>query len=138
MSEAKRAYNILRGFVNQEWERVKGFDMADAWRELNETPAEAAEKEAQPAKTTITSGLEPTELEATARTILNVTAKASFDEVRKSYEKISRRVQPQNFESGSQEAQQAQELLRKATWAYQYLTKDMSPAERRFKSLELE
>lgn len=138
MSEAKRAYNILRGFVNQEWERVKGLDLADAWRELNETPAEAAEKQTQPVNTTISSGLEPNELEATARTVLNVTAKATFDEIRKSYEKISRRVQPQNFESGSQEAQQAQELLRKATWAYQYLTKDMSPAERRFRSLELD
>lgn len=138
MSEAKRAYNLLRGFVNQEWERVKGFDMGDAWRELNETPAEAAEKRERPATTTITSGLEPNELEATARTILNVTAKATFDEIRKSYEKISRRVQPQNFPTGSEEAQQAQELLRKATWAYQYLTKDMSPAERRFRSLELE
>jgi hypothetical protein len=136
MSEAKRAYNVLRAFVNNEWERVKGLDLQNAWRELDapigEQPRQSEEQ------TNPISSMEPTELEANARTILNVTAKASFDEIRKAFEKINRRVQPQNFESGTDEARHAQELLRKATWAYQYLTKDMSAAERRFRSLELD
>lgn len=136
MSEAKRAYNVLRAFVNNEWERVKGLDLQNAWRELDapigEQPRQP-EEQANPI-----SSMEPTELEANARTILNVTAKASFDEIRRAFEKINRRVQPQNFESGTDEARHAQELLRKATWAYQYLTKDMSAAERRFRSLELD
>lgn len=138
MSEAKRAYNLLRSFVNQEWERVKGFDMNEAWRELNENPAEAEARRAEPEAKQLNSAMDATELEATARTILNVTAKASYDEIRKSYEKVSNRVQPQNFDSGTEEARQAQELLRKATWAYQFLTKDMSPVQRRFRSLEIE
>ncbi|MBL8067233.1 MAG: hypothetical protein JNM28_02190 [Armatimonadetes bacterium] len=138
MSEAKRAYNLLRSFVNQEWERVKGFDMNEAWKELNENPAEAEARRAAPEAKQPDTTMDATELEATARTILNVTAKASYDEIRKSYEKVSNRVQPQNFDSGTEEARQAQELLRKATWAYQYLTKDMSPVQRRFRSLEIE
>lgn len=138
MSEAKRAYNVLRAFVNQEWERVKGFDMNEAWQELNETPAQAVSRRENAATPQPESTMDTTELEATARTILNVTAKASYDEIRKSYELVSNRVQPQNFDNGTQEAQQAQELLRKATWAYQYLTKDMSPVQRRFRSLEIE
>ncbi|MBA4292777.1 hypothetical protein C0431_07370 [bacterium] len=136
MSEAKRAYNVLRAFVNNEWERVKGLDLQNAWRELDAPIGEQphqTEEQANPI-----SSMEPTELEANARTILNVTAKASFDEIRKAFEKINHRVQPQNFESGTDEARHAQELLRKATWAYQYLTKDMSAAERRFRSLELD
>lgn len=136
MSEAKRAYNVLRGFVNQEWERVKGLDLQNAWRELDAPIGEKPIPKDDSAN--LRSSMAPTELEANARTILNVTAKANFDEIRKAFEKINRRVQPENFESGTEEAQHAQELLRKATWAYQYLTKDMSAAERRFRSLEID
>jgi hypothetical protein len=137
MSEAKRAYNVLRSYVNQEWERIRGIDLHDAWQELNgPTPTTLKEPTASIPDPTTASA--PNELEATARTILNVTAKADFEEIRVAFEKINRRVQPENFESGTSEATHAQELLRKATWAYQFLTKDMSPAERRFKSLEIE
>jgi len=138
MSEAKRAYNILRGFVNQEWERVKGLEVMDAWKELDAPVSTTPDAPANSTLDTPTASMESNELEATARTILNVTAKASFDEIRKAFEKINQRVQPQNFESGSEEAKHAQDLLRKSTWAYQYLTKDMSPSQRRFRSLEIE
>jgi glutamyl-tRNA reductase len=138
MSEAKRAYNILRGYVNQEWERVKGLEVMDAWRELDTPVVTTPAAPANSSLDTPTSSMKANELEATARTILNVTAKASFDEIRKAFEQINQKVQPQNFESGSEEAKFAQELLRKATWAYQFLTKDMSPSQRRFRSLEIE
>lgn len=133
MREAQRAYNLLRAFVNQEFERIRGVDASAAWRELNE-PAPAA-----PAPTPEAAPEDvERDLEATARTLLNVTAAADFDEVRQAYERISRRVQPEKFDAGSDEAARAQELLRKATWAYQYLTKDVAPIERRFRSLEIE
>lgn len=140
MREAKRAYNVLRAFVNQEFDRIKSVDVMEAWRELDETPGQSTESSAQSVSelTQVNAEANANELEATARTILNVTAKATFDEIRKAYERISRRVQPEQFTEGTPEAQQAGELLRKATWAYQYLTKDISPAERRFRSLEIE
>ena len=31
MSEAKRAYDILRGYVNQEWDRIKNLDGLSAF-----------------------------------------------------------------------------------------------------------
>lgn len=140
MREAKRAYNVLRAFVNQEFDRIKSVDVMDAWRELDETPGQSstASEKSVTDSTTLSAEATANELEATARTILNVTAKADFDEIRKAYERISRKVQPEQFTEGTAEAQQASELLRKATWAYQFLTKDVSPAERRFRSLEIE
>ncbi|QYK53867.1 MAG: J domain-containing protein [Fimbriimonadaceae bacterium] len=139
MREAKRAYNVLRAFVNQEFDRIKSVDVMEAWRELDETPGQSADTSVKSTESTpVNAEATANELEATARTILNVTAKATFDEIRKAYERISRRVQPEQFTEGTPEAQQAGELLRKATWAYQFLTKDISPAERRFRSLEIE
>ncbi len=131
MREAQRAYNLLRAFVNQEFERIRGVDASAAWKELNETSPSTAKVERKPEE-------QERDLEATARTLLNVTADAQFDEIRKAYERISRRVQPEKFEAGSDESARAQELLRKATWAYQYLTRDVAPIERRFRSLEIE
>lgn len=139
MREAKRAYNVLRAFVNQEFDRIKSVDVMEAWRELDETPGQSSDTSVKSTESTpVNAEATANELEATARTILNVTAKATFDEIRKAYERISRRVQPEQFTEGTPEAQQAGELLRKATWAYQFLTKDISPAERRFRSLEIE
>ncbi|MBX3114956.1 MAG: J domain-containing protein [Fimbriimonadaceae bacterium] len=139
MREAKRAYNVLRAFVNQEFDRIKSVDVMEAWRELDETPGQSSDTSVKSTDSApVNAEATANELEATARTILNVTAKATFDEIRKAYERISRRVQPEQFTEGTPEAQQAGELLRKATWAYQFLTKDISPAERRFRSLEIE
>lgn len=155
MSEAKRAYNLLRGYINREWDRVKGLEMLDALKELDsplsDKQAEMKERADGPRATssastspqsssssTFTEDLAEENYEATARTILNVHANATFKEVRYAYEKISRRSQPENFPEGSEEAEQAQVLLRRATWAYNFLTKNVSSSEKRFKSLELE
>lgn len=65
MREAKRAYNVLRAFVNQEFERMKGVDILEAWRELDAAPGEnKTETVSQP--TTLNSSVSPNELEATA------------------------------------------------------------------------
>ena len=144
MSEAKRAYNILRSYVNREWDRIKNVDL-DAWRELDE-PASSAKPTSTPAPSVNSSLSDPTspenqtstDFEATARTILGVTAKADFEEIRKAYEKIHKRSQPENFMEGSAEQEHAAELLRKATWAYNFLTKNVSQSEKRFRSLEIE
>lgn len=141
MSEAKRAYNLLRGYVNREWERIKGLEMLDALRELDSPLTDKQQKiqEKQGEAGASAEAVEDdTNYEATARTILNVHANASFEEIRKAFEKISRRSQPENFLEGSEESEHAQVLLRRATWAYNYLTKNVSASEKRFKSLEIE
>ena len=144
MSEAKRAYNILRSYVNREWDRIKNVDL-DAWRELDE-PTSAPKSTSTSEQHADSSLSDPTnpanrtanDFEATARTILGVTAKADFDEIRKAYEKIHKRSQPDNFKEGSAEQEHAAELLRKATWSYNFLTKNVSQSEKRFRSLEIE
>ncbi|MEZ5163772.1 MAG: DnaJ domain-containing protein [Fimbriimonadaceae bacterium] len=143
MSEAKRAYNILRSYVNREWDRIKNVDL-DAWRELDEpTKAKPGSTPEQTVDSTLSDPTNPAnrtanDFEATARTILGVTAKADFEEIRKAYEKIHKRSQPDNFKEGSAEQEHAAELLRKATWAYNFLTKNVSQSEKRFRSLEIE
>lgn len=142
MSEAKRAYDLLRGYVNREWDRVRGLELMDAWRELDAPSVKSTESSGDTsAKNEIyddPTKVEDGNYEATARTILGVHADADFKAIRHAYEKLSRRSQPENFQDGSQEAERAQNLLRRATWAYQYLTKNVSSSEKRFKSLEIE
>ena len=35
MSTARRAYDLLRGYVHQEWERIQGLEHSDALEELD-------------------------------------------------------------------------------------------------------
>lgn len=142
MSEAKRAYDLMRGYVNREWERIKGLELADAWRELDEPVVTKEDKEGAE-REGLDETNDPTKVadgnfEATARTILGVHADADFQAIRHAYEKLSRRAQPENFAEGSTEAVQADNLLRRVNWAYSFLTKNMPTTEKRFKSLEIE
>lgn len=144
MNEARRAYDLMRAYVNREFERIKKIDLMDAVRELDEAtrgPSErsggAAMPEPAPEKLVL-EVKEGQDLEATAREILGVGKRADFDTIRRAYEKLSRRSQPENFEPGSEESAQASDLLRKVTWAYTYLTKDVPASEKRFRSLEIE
>jgi hypothetical protein len=150
MSNSRRAYNLLRGYVNREVDRLHSLDLKSAWNELEQAmgrSGDAPTSTASPSATG-TSGpgnvqievesTSPESLAASARKILDVDPDANFDAIRKAFEKMSRRSAPENFEAGTPEATQAEEVLRKATWAYTYLTKEMSPAEKRFRSLEIE
>lgn len=144
MNEASRAYNLLRAYVNREWDRVKGIDASAAWRELEESlngPTLRSDSSATTTCASTTPNLDaasPEDLAATARKILDVGDDADYETIRKAYEKINRRTQPGTFEEGSPEEEHASVLLRQATWAYQTLTKDVSATVKRFRSLEFE
>lgn len=143
MSEARRAYDLLRAFVGRESDRVK-----ETWAEfekmLAETPAPSTKpgtpspvahsSEPDPRLSTAT----PEDTRRVALRILDVEEGATFAEIRRAYEKISRRAKSENFPAGSDAASQAQELLRRANWAYQALTKDMDATLKRFQSLEID
>lgn len=144
MSEARRAYNILRSYVNREWDRIKGLDVLDAIRELeadiNKTApqTEETEKKAETVEDEKKELQQIAEYTANARQILGVSEGDNYTKIRKAYERISRKAQPENFNEGSPEAQHADMLLRRATWAFQYLTRHLSATEKRFKSLEID
>lgn len=144
MNEAKRAYNLLRGYVNREWERVKGLDLLKALEELDgptaEPPVEEPGTEAKPNEPRTTRIMIPEGMDhkTAARQILAVDETASFDQIRRAFEKMNKRSQPGQFPEGSSEAQQAADLQRRAQWAYAVLTEETPENERRFRLLEIE
>lgn len=147
MNDARRAYNLLRGYVNREWDRIKDLELMKAWDELNEANPGGAKTTAGTGKTESVEA-EPggpkievpkgTDIKDAARTILGVDKSADFKEIRRAFEKLNRRAQPENFEPGTQEASNAENLQRKVQWAYAVLTAEVSDAEKRFRSLEID
>ncbi len=142
MSEAKRAYNMLRGYVNREWDRIKGLELAQAWQELDGRPGEAAEPSNTSSETAngVTKIVIPegTDIKDAARQILGVNKEASFDDIRRAFEKLNRRSQPDQFAAGTEEADHALQLQRRIQWAYAVLTAETSDSEKRFRSLEID
>jgi hypothetical protein len=136
MSTTRRAYDILRGYIGREWERIQSIEESSARTELNEslkTPVPTNTRSADPVPTTAS----PEDQEAYARRLLGVTASATFDEIRKQFERLNRRSDPANFPAGSAEADQAAGIQKRVHWAYGYLTEHMDTTEKRFRSLEI-
>ncbi|MCB8932729.1 MAG: J domain-containing protein [Chthonomonadaceae bacterium] len=133
MSTGKRAYDLLRGYVHREWERIQGVAESDAERELEESLRAPAPERSAPAEPRT-----PVERNARARKLLGVGPEASFGEIRKQFERLDKRCDPENFPAGSAERREAAELQRLARWAYQVLGEDVDATEKRFRSLEIE
>lgn len=133
MSEAKRAYDILRGYVNQEWDRIRSVDALSAERELQQAmnPSVARADYSSPEVIIL-------DQKEKARRVLGVTESASFDEIRKSFERLNKRSSPGNFPEGSEEARRAQDIHRQIHIAYSVLTEGVDSTEKRFRSLEIE
>jgi hypothetical protein len=129
MSLGKRAYDMMRGYVNREWDRIQGEDWTKAESELFESlqtpgyPVPPAAVEAP---------------EVTARKVLGVAPDADFAAIRHAFEKLCRRADPANFPGGSEEATHAAEILRRVHWAYGVLTENVDPTSKRFQSLEID
>ncbi len=140
MSTGKRAYNVLRGYINQEWDRIQGVDQDRAWRELNEMVggknAETAAREEVMAANA-TPAATPEDKAAHARRLLGVAPDAGFDEIRKTFERLTKRSDPKNFPEGSDEAKHAADIQKKVNWAFGVLTEGMDATEKRFRSLEI-
>jgi hypothetical protein len=137
MSTGRRAYDILRGYVNHEWERIKGVEMSDAERELYESldPTTAAATPV-PASAPVAHN---TVLDASkAREILGVGPDATLAEIRASFDRITKRSDPANFPPDSPEAKQAATIHQRVHRAYAILTEGMDATEKRFRSLEID
>ena len=144
MSTTRRAYNLLRGYINREWDRIKNWEKLDALRELNETtPTQGNPQSPQatsapnPENSVIYVPEGTTEKQAAAH-ILGVEEDANFHDIRKAFEKLNKRSNSSNFDSTSEEAKQAADIQKKIHWAYRVMTKDISAAEKRFGSLEID
>ncbi|HEY3780554.1 MAG TPA: J domain-containing protein [Fimbriimonadaceae bacterium] len=143
MSLGKRAYNVLRGYVSTEWDRIKGLEHELAERELGQSPPAAAPAPTSNVTSTseqlpIIPRLAPDDKKAYARRLLGVAEGCSFEDVRKAFARLNKRSDPANFPNESPEAVKAADIQRKVAWAYNILTEGMDATERRFRTLELD
>lgn len=136
MSTGRRAYNLLRAYVNREWDRLKSWEREEAIRELEDD--KPAPKKPEDSERTVIYVPEGTTHEEAACTILGIKKGAAFTEIRHAFVKLSRRSDPGNFPDGSEEQTQAKDVHRKVHWAYRTLTDKMSDSEKRFGSLEID
>jgi hypothetical protein len=141
MSTGRRAYDLLRGYINREWERIQDVYETSAEQELNDAidrpmarpPRTAdAQYDEQEYEVVILSQ------EEKARQILGVAPGATFEEIRKAFDRLNDRSNPDNFPAGSPEAEQAAEIRSRVYRAYRILCDKFDPTETRFKSLEIE
>lgn len=136
MDTGRRAYDLLRGYVNQEWERIRGVDDKDARSELDAAMASAKLREERPQA----SDVEPVvdDPKVWAHRILGVTSTADFSDIRKAFERLNSRSDPSKFPAGSPEARQASDIQLRVQRAYAILAEGVDTTEKRFKSLEIE
>jgi len=137
VSTGKRAYDLLRAYVNQEWDRIQGLDRSEAVQELDEAlDATRNYKAAQTPKVDVP--VSPMEAEAYARQVLGVPANADFETIRHAFEKLCKRSDASRFPAGSPEARQAVDIQKRVYWAYNLLTQNVDETEMRFRSLEID
>jgi hypothetical protein len=144
MSLGKRAYNVLRGYVSTEWDRIKGLEYELAEGELGQspppssTPASATTVTSTSEQLPIIPRLAPDDKKAYARRLLGVAEDCSFEDVRRAFARLNKRSDPGNFPTESPEAAKAADIQRKVACAYNILTEGMDSTERRFRTLELD
>jgi hypothetical protein len=134
MSLGRRAYDLMRGYVNREWDRIKGVEFESAERELQEALEQPTRR-----KLDLSVMDESTQLERQLRAskILGVPINAPYADIQKAFDRLKKRSDASNFPSGSVEAAQAIEIQRRVQWAYGVLTEGMDATERRFRTLEI-
>ena len=136
MSTGRRAYDVLRGYVNQEWERIRGVDDKDALTELDESSGFTSVRIER--SVTIEQEIVTNDPQDWARKILGVNLTADFSEIRKAFERLNTRSDPSKFPVGSPEARQASDIQGRVQQAYAILTDGIDSPEKRFKSLEID
>jgi hypothetical protein len=131
MSEFRRAYDLLRGYIHHEWERIQTVDWNKAWDELKSPSEPELAEDEQVEKITI-------DPKKAAALILGVKEDCPFEDVKKAFDRLNTRSDPKRFPEGSVEAENAAKINARINWAYRTLTEGHAPAERRFKNLEVD
>jgi DnaJ-class molecular chaperone len=140
MSTARRAYNLLRAYINREWERIEDAFRADAERELEESlhptlsnapPQPATQETPQP------KAQQEDEV-ARAYRILGLPRDATLAELKRKYRRLSERSLPTQFPEGSEERRRAAKIHLMVQEAYDTLLPILDPRIRRFRNLDLD
>lgn len=136
MSGPRRAYDILRGYVNREWDRLTGPERDQAQTELD--AAMAAPRPRSASQPDQPDPMAPIRRAERARAVLGVQADASFAQIRKTFDRLNKRSDPNNFAPGSVEAVKAAEIQKQIHWAFGVLSEGVDPIAKRFGSLEID
>lgn len=137
MSTGRRAYDLLRSYVNHEWDRIQGIDRTDAMQELDDAlDATSPNYTFKPVPKA--AQIPPEDAETYARQVLGVAANADFETIRQAFERLAKRSDPARFPEGSSEATQARDIQKRIYWAYGLLTQNFDGTEMRFRSLEID
>jgi hypothetical protein len=138
MSTARRAYDILRGYVSHGWDQFRGDPEEDAERELREAveqpyPSErrnAPEPQEQRPVTAVSVD--------TARRLLDVGPDATSRQIEAAHEKLRRAADPGRFPVGSDARMRADHLTRLIDASKRILCENLDPTIKRFEGLEIE
>jgi len=139
MSTGRRAYDILRGWVNHEWDRIREVerDLAeDELRHSMEVPMPSRSVTREMTEAEVAAAKE--DAKAHARKLLGLENGATFEEIRKAFDRLNQRSDPAKYPNGSAEQKQAAEIQTRIHWAYTQLTDGVDSIEKRFRSLEIE
>lgn len=142
MSTARRAYNLLRAYINREWDRLESVFRADAERELEEslnpTAASAPPQTSdQSERTAVHISEEERRLQEAYR-VLGLSRDASLTDLKRAYKRLSERSRPTNFPEGSEERKRAARIHLKVQEAYDILLPILDTRLRRFKNLDID
>lgn len=150
MGTFKRATRILKSYIHREWERIEGLFQEEARKELDEfltqpdfskslPPSESTEKVAPPPSTMRSLYDLNWKMDIpTAYRILNLTPRSTSRELKKAYNRLSERSQPDKFPEGSEERKKAAILHLRVQEAYELLLPVLDPRSKRFQSLDVE
>ena len=132
MSTGRRAYDIVRGYVNHGWDRVSGIDEgAEAeLRAAMEAPTPATPSAPPPPPMTVD----------VARRLLGVEASASARQVERAYDDLVKAIDPDRFTADPQAASRAKELGSRLRMARELARANATsdPITDRFSGLEIE
>ena len=133
MSSGRRAYDIVRGYVNHGWDRVAGMD------DQAEAELRAALENPLPPTTPAAPATPPMTVDV-ARRLLGVEEGATARQVERAYDELMKAIDPARFTADAQAAARAKELgsrLRMARELARASAKS-DPISDRFSGLEIE
>ncbi len=132
MSSGRRAYDIVRGYVNHGWDRVAGVD--------DQAEAELRAALENPTPPTPATPPPPPMTVDVARRLLGVEANATTRDIEKAYDGLVKAVDPTRFSADPQAAARAKELGSRLRMALELAKANAKsdPLSDRFSGLELE
>src|SRR4051794_40321403 len=112
MSMGRRAYDLLRGYVSTEWERIRDVEHQIAEKELRTPPSADFNRSVQTPSAVDNTPTAPTPQDRRERAcrILGVAEGCTFDEIRKCFSRLNKRSDPANFPDNSAEQVKAIEI----------------------------